>query len=367
MRARGTSNQETQPIEVRESLNGSAVLLDTSLTESPVSASRGLIASSNEFIDISWGSPAEPSSFEVYRDGKLIAETATTAYRDVDVRPNTEYSYRVSASGLKEEEDWSEKDSQSVMQGGPKPRTGFVWSFEGHTPGDKSEAAAEELRSSLTAAAIKLPATELRWTAFIPQNGVEAPSGVCKYGSGYYYQGDNRGFVTPDYVTEQTNTASYRLRHKTQIGWGNPQPLVTGSINVGTTFAVRKSDGAVVETRTAVPTTDTRVLSSTTNFAEVRTAFSGTDPFCSTTKIAVVYRAGISRTGQWSISGSYRRMPNHEAYIYNYWGDPFGNNGPIASKVTTIVRDSIQDPLCLVGTFCEEKVISGGGSFESNN
>lgn len=253
-----------------------------------------------------------------------------------------------------------------VAAGGPQPRTGFVWSLDAHTPQNASQAAAEELQVSLADEAIKLPASELRWTAFIPQNGVEAPSTVCQYGEGYYYQGDNRGFVTPDYVTERTNTASYRLRQKTQIGWGNPQPLVTGTIDVGTTYAIRKSDGAMVDYRTAVPTSDTRVLSSTVDFAEVRTSFSGTDPFCYTTKIAVVYRAGISRTGQWSISGSYRRMPNHEAYLYNYWGDVWGNNGPIASKVTTIVRDSVQDPFCLVGVVCEEKIISGGGSFESN-
>lgn len=103
MQSRSPSKEHS--IGIRKAVSGDSVVVDSSLAASPNAAARGLVASSKGFVDISWGSPAGSSKFDIYRNGVLIHTTTKTAFRDIKVEPNSFYNYRVSTTGLKNTED----------------------------------------------------------------------------------------------------------------------------------------------------------------------------------------------------------------------------------------------------------------------
>lgn len=54
-----------------------------------------LVAAGTDFVDLSWEPAHDGSSFTIYRDGKLIATTASSAYRDLSVAGGSTYSYQI--------------------------------------------------------------------------------------------------------------------------------------------------------------------------------------------------------------------------------------------------------------------------------
>lgn len=363
----GRSQSENNPFVVVWGKNGNAVLIDTSLSKSENPGMSGLTSASKKFIDLSWGALKDPSSYEIYRDGVKIAETRKTSFRDRKVAPGNKYEYRVSASGLKDRSDWTEQEVQAVQAGQPAPRVSFMWSFEATALQEDSIQSAEAQSASLTTAFEKLSASEIRWASFIPERRLGAPGWPCEYGAGYEFEGDDRSWYTPDYQWEHNNYVSSRIRHKSTIYWWGSTPSLSSEIYLGDTRVYQAGTDNLVAQRLAVPENDTRVMSTPSSTSiDIRAAFSAGNPFCSMNSISVVYRASVTSTGNYAMSASYRRMPAHEAYIYNYWGDPLGNNGPVASKVTAILRDDVRDPFCLAGWGCQEATFSGGGTFESN-
>lgn len=363
----GRSQSEKNPFMVVKGKSGNAVLIDASLSKSENPGMSGLTSASKKFIDLSWGALNDPSLYEIYRDGVKIAETRKTSFRDRKVVPGNKYKYRVSSSGLKDRSDWTEQEVQAVQGGQPSPRVSFMWSLEATALQEDSIQSAEAQSASQTTAFEKLSASEIRWASFIPERRLAAPGGPCEYGPGFEFGGDDRSWYVPDYQWEHTNYVSSRIRHKSTIYWWGSTPSLSSEIYLGDTHVYQAGTNNLVAQRLATPSNDTRVMSTPSSTSiDLRAAFSAANPFCSMNSISIVYRASVARTGNYAMSASYRRMPAHEAYIYNYWGDPLGNNGPVASKVTAILRDDVRDPFCLAGWGCQEATFSGGGAFENN-
>lgn len=307
--------------------NGEIATVDSSMSDGIT----GIVSAATvRGVRLAWNPSPAALGYVVLRNGKLRGKTGTgvSTFTDPSVRPGETYEYVVAPL--------LDKSANADLP---------VWGLRITTPerrssdGTSKEAVTRSalLRATTTTAAAT---TTLTWDAFIPQAKIDAPSLGCDYGSGYQFGGDNRGF---DWTSSR-----YRTALNTVITWSTK--AVRGFTSVRPTTVYRKSTGALVAQRTAYAgDLVAKKLGDGVGRVDIRMVNHASNPFCQFGAIDGAITFNIYQNGNWTIrSGTYRRMPNHEIYIYN------------GGRVTYLIRSPYQSVYCLIGPVaCDSANVTG--------
>ena len=184
------------------------------------------------------------------------------------------------------------------------------------------------------------------WKSFIRQPYLDSPgSAICDYSTEYKFGGDNRGF---------NNGYPYRTMLQAVINWNNGGSL-SYQKGIGPTKVYRKSDNALVATKTASSSklTVQRLAQSTGTRVELYFTKHATNPFCTKLPNAIegYLRVAVTRAGGYSVlTGQHLQMPAHEIYV----GD---------QNTKTVYTRSEASVLCLQKIVCTAAYITGSGSY----
>lgn len=207
--------------------------------------------------------------------------------------------------------------------------------------GEEVEAAAEMVQLSSTRFQ-----SWVTWKSFIRQQFLDSPGTyACDYSEAYKFGGDNRGF---------TNGYPYRTMVQAVVNWNNGGSLSYQKA-VGPTKVYRKSDGALVATKTASSSkiTAERLAQSTGTRVELYFTKHATNPFCTKLPNAIegYLRIAVTRAGAYSVlTGRHLQMPAHEIYV----GD---------QNQKTVYTRSEYSAICLQKIACPAAYITGSGSY----
>lgn len=299
--------------------------VDTSMLDSGIASA----ASAHE-VRLVWSAAPEVGGYVVLRDGRVQDRlpAGSSEFDDHTVAPGHVYEYIVSP----------------IV---PEQATGQfpVWGMRVSVPlpasASESPAHAATRQAVATATATAAASTTtLSWDAFIPQAKIDAPSTGCQYGSGYQFGGDNRSW---DWTSSR-----YRTALNAVITWSTK--AVSGYTSVRATTVYKKSTGALVATKTASSSgLSAYKLGDGSGRVDIRMVNHASNPFCSFGAIDGAITFNIYQNGNWAIrSGSFRRMPNHEIYIYN------------GGAVTYLIKAPYQSVYCLIGpAACDSMDVTG--------
>jgi hypothetical protein len=280
------SKAAEQGLSAAESRAGDIAMVDRSMLSVGITA-----AASTSFVDLPWDAYASNAQYRISRDGEAIASlpAGVANYRDASVVAGNAYRYTVVPLNAPDAD--------------PKAR---MWSMNVQVPTAPAvdEDAAEALQEQADAQARVVAAastTTVTWQAFIAQSRIDAPPGVCSYGSGYQFGGDGHGY-------DWTNP-SYRTAVNAVVTWSSKS--VEGHVSVGTTHVYRKSDGQLVDQKTASSSgLSARKLGSGSNYVDVRLVTNSSNPFCPTSAIDGSLSMHLTQGGNYSfISGNRLLMP----------------------------------------------------------
>jgi len=311
-------------IAVLQLANGDHAVVDKSLLRTGAAS-----AATTDTVRLAWAPRKVATGYAVLRDNRLIARLPAGAdqYADEAVRPGASYNYVVTPLGV------------------PKTvRNHPVWGMHVNVPavsaGESGNAAVARQARVDAKAVARASTTTLSWVTFIPQAKVNAPAAGCSYGSGYQFGGDNRSF---DWTSSKYRTALHAT-----ITWSSKG--VVGNKAVGTTHVYKTSTGNLVSQKTAsTGDMESRKLGSGSNYVDIRMVNHAKNPFCTFGAIDGAITIKLTSSGNWEIrSGTYRRMPNHEIYIYN------------GGAVTWVHKSTYQSVTCLIGpAACDETNLTG--------
>lgn len=315
---RALTDQRAPQLAVLSDPSGELALADTSLAQATDPSIRALVAATPTYVDLSWAAVPGANSYVVVRNGRVLATTTETTFRDSDVNSGAIIDYQITTTN-------------------PVSDTaGRLWGLTAHVPA-AGATSSSQMRSeaAVVAPAVSYSTSAVQWQTFIPTAYVNGPSvsGLCDYwGSGYKYGGDNRGYLASGYP--------YRTSEQGTINW-NSGASVTSYVRTGTS-SVYTSGGTLVATRQASTSamSVTRLSGSTSTAVDLRFVMHASNPFCGQVAGAIdgAMTIHVTRTGAYSItSGNFRQMPNHEIYIQN------------GSAWKTIVRVDGLSTACLFG------------------
>jgi hypothetical protein len=312
-------------VPAADDVTGEEAVVDTTLVDIGT-----LVAASPDFVDLSWEAADGVTSYRVYRDDVLVAETADTSWRDLDVTPGAEYSYRI----------------ERVFAPDAAPSDDIqVTGVDARVPNsDMSMSEAATQTEDAVTAMIIHTGSGIQVRTFIPQNRIDAPPAGCSYGSGYQFDGDGRGFTN-------AIDASHRTDMTAGVLWTDNNPRLSGySKDIGQTVVYKKSTGAVVARKTAsAADVWVKELGSDNDQVDLRFSIQARNPFCWIGSIAGAFTMNVYKNGNWAIrSGSHRQMPNWEITI-----------GWTGGTRHTVYRRSYANVTCLIEMACEEADMGG--------
>ena len=287
-------------------------------------------AATSHSVRLAWNPSPAAFGYVVLRDGKFRGKTGrgVSTFADLSVTPGQAHEYVIAPLAD------NTADAELPVWGLRVTTPGLS---ESSTPPKEAVTRSALMTATTTAAAAT---TTLTWDAFIPQAKIDAPSIGCDYGRGYQFGGDNRSF---DWTSPR-----YRTALNTVITWSTK--AVRGFTSVRPTTVYRKSTGALVAQRTAYAgDLVAKKLGDATGRVDIRMVNHASNPFCHFGAIDGAITFNIYQNGNWAIrSGTYRRMPNHEIYIYN------------GGRVTYLIRAPYQSVYCLIGPVaCDSTNVTG--------
>lgn len=237
------------------------------------------------------------SSYEIYRDGQLVAKTDAHSFADAGLEPDRDYVYVARAA------DGAAAGTETIFQA----RT---------LPAD-ARRIAQSSGSAVQALSVPREASWFVYNTFIQQAKVawdiyKGVGGQCAGVPGDQYGGDNRSFRTPTVGEDPWASGSLRTGARVKIDFGSA--AVIEQKNVGTTY-LYNSSGGVKETRTASTagiTFSERSVGAT--LYKVRIQQQVGNPFCQYGAIRANVYVNIWKSGTMQINGSRHPVPAHEAY-----------------------------------------------------
>ncbi|MET9803390.1 hypothetical protein [Streptomyces sp. NPDC006368] len=334
----GTSARSTKDLPasthgfgVAQTPSGAAAVVDRSMVQQGITVAYGA-----SFVDLSWKPYKTDARYVVIRDGVPAArlEAGVAAFRDVQVKPGTDYDYQVVPV--------------LPQEGHPDAR---LWGVKASVPASDSLTGLRKEAASRAAAAAVARTTTLSWVTFIPQAKIAAPAAGCDYGSNYQFGGDNR-------TAFDWKSSKYRTAAHATVTWSSK--AVTGNVSVSPTTVCDKRNGRKVATKTAsAKDMNVKKLGSGSNYVDVRMVTHATNPFCRGLggvrgAIDGAITMQLTTSGNYTIrSGKHRLMPNHHIYIYD------------GGRVTNVYTRSYNSAACLIGSIaCPEADLTGyRGSF----
>lgn len=323
-----------QGLSVMKDASGHQAIVDSSL------AGKGIIAAVNATsVSLSWDAVSPTAAYSVNRDGKPLTQlpAGATSFVDTAVVAESTHQYTVlpvgQAAGDPKARSWSMKATVPSVNGSGQGLTAWL-----------------AKRASVVRAAGVGATSTLSWDTFIPQARLDAPTiggkAVCTYGTGYQFGGDNHGF--------DWRAAGVRTTLNAVVTWSNKS--LQSFVSIGTTHVYRKSNGALVDRRTAsVANSYIKKLGSGSNYIDIRMVTHARNPFCPSAAGAIdgAFSITLTQSGNYSIfSGNHRRMPNHYVYLFDQ------------GVAREVYRLGYANPYCLFGAAtCPLANFYGSGAF----
>ncbi|MBJ6360124.1 hypothetical protein ACFOQM_02175 [Paenibacillus sp. GCM10012307] len=283
------------------------------------------VASSN-YIVLSWPEiPDDDSIYEIYRDGKFIANISGRNFVDSDLAPNTTYRYSIigtkklsenEINAIKEEMDknglsYEELDELEHTYESIK----FVKTLD-NDPEKNLENAPLNEANLITTNSTSPPYFSFRYLTFIPDYRVDNP---IPGGGNTYFLGNNRNFNVLAFNNSKTE-------QNIDIEFDQPNNSTYGHRVRNDSTTLVDENNNVIETRTANCTTsnggfDLFLYNPHSFGANAKKFGAGTDcgiPFGPSfaPNINYGYDGWIERDGDWRVAGSHDQAPSHELYIY---------------------------------------------------
>ena len=199
-----------------------------------------------------------------------------------------------------------------------------------------------ETSASASGAAAK---TYLRYQTFIPDPYVDAPPVECtpNFMKSYLFAGDDRNF--------DPASNDFRTRFQVTVDWVNTG-AITYSRTVGETrrYEADAQGNAKLSTLTSATASSAGMqlttLSKSSTLVHYELSHSVANPMCSGTladSISYNTDVWIARSGAYTITNSFRRVPNHELYLKD----------SDEQNWTSIMQESYVDMNCLLKKISE--------------
>lgn len=291
-------------------------------------------------LALAWGPINGITSFDVYRNGELLATTNKNQFTDFHAQKDEAYTYSVQGKRPLEQSEETRKNEKSLLA----TLFGML-----NIRSSQEKAAMEEFwitkriasRNELLATspsdknwiAKKQPEWQLRYLTFLAEEMMPNPS---PFALNRYFKGDNRSF-NPD-------AREYRTRIDVTIRFREEGATVDFSKDVGTTIAYnwqKKFRKADVASAAGVELTEVKEDS---RKVMVSITHSVGNPLIASPDIDYQVTANFYRNGVYDIIGIHDQAPNHEVYLKRKRDDEWGQiheaedkglswmAGPIASQ-----------------------------------
>ena len=282
------------------------------------------VAGSN-YVTLNWPAiPDDDNTYELYRDGTLVAKVSGRQYIDQNVTPNTKYRYSVIGKKKLSEDEISnikkEVQDKSAVSDEELRRLEhtfeaikFVKTLDSNLLNNLDE---NHLKETNSISLSSTPYFSFRYGTFIPDYKVPNP---FPWGSGTYFLGNNRSFdklstnsktlQNIDVTFDQPSYSTYNQRtsvDSTTIVDGNNNEVWHGQA------VCTPSNGAF----------DLYLMSPNSYGTDLKQFGAGADcgiPYYDwlSPDITYYYDAWIERDGDWRVQGSHDQAPSHEFYIYD--------------------------------------------------
>lgn len=323
------------PVEVGDEW----AVMDTSLVKS---SNLGVFyAVTSDSVEIGWAAAPSAIGYKIIVDGEHEFETTETTY-DFTYPSNPKDTYHVQVIPQAPTEDDLTFDA---------PIYGVHITIPEHPISNSEESAAN------TSVEIQGPNrtrnnASIVWRSFIPYNRIDAPPVGCDYGTGYEFDGNNRGYGTMfgEWSSKTYISADYSFGNGAFDTWGHVSP----------SSVYDKSTGELVETRFVEDgTTDAYILGEEIDSVDIRFSLQAAIPYCIWNSIEGAFSISVSDQGNYAIfSGSHRQMPNHEVIIGGNERSTDPTEIPPFHEAVVYQRD-LADPLCLVNQLCSNASMTG--------
>lgn len=338
LRASGDSDAQAMNLHV-VSAGDEWAMVDTSLAKSPEVGATYAVTS--EAVDLSWAPVSEAEGYKIVVDSQFDYFTTDTSLRlDIPDEPSSDYDVQILPYAA-EGQEFS----------GDAPFYGLHIRLPVSGAIDSQEDAEASVASVAAMLAGPYTTTKLVWRSFIPYARIDAPPIGCDYGSGYEFDGNNRGYGTyfGDWKSKTTINAD--------VSWTSANNYFNDDGFVSPSTVYEKSTGERVETRTVSgATVEAKLLAGDASSADIRFSLQAAIPYCIWNSIEGAFTITVTRTGNYGIlSGEHRQMPNHEVIVVSTTSDATSVNYTEA----VVYRRDLSDPLCLVSMVCEKASMAG--------
>lgn len=295
---------------------------------------------SDSKIALAWGAINGISSFDVYRNGDLLATTDKNQFTDFHAQKDEAYTYWIKGKRPLEQSEETSKNQKSLFA--------TVFGML-NIRSSQEQAAMEEFwivkrvasREELLATSpsnknridTKQPEWQLRYLTFLAEEMMPNPN---PFALNRFFKGDNRTF-DPD-------AKEYRTRVDLTVRFREEGALVEFSKDVGTTIAYnwrKKFRKADVASSAGI---ELKEVKEDTHKVAVSLKHCVGNPLVASPDIDYQVTANFYRIGVYDIIGIHDQAPNHEVYLKRKRDDEWGQiheaedkglswmAGPIASQ-----------------------------------
>jgi hypothetical protein len=273
------------------------------------------IQATDEVASVSWDIPIPTKSVTLYHDGEVVAVgDESNLISNIQVEPNSELNFslfiQLPLSTIQVEEIAAEKQlSKGEVQGNFEQVVSSGMTLRAPPAGDASGTAAF--------AATALPASTLiRYTTFIPNFSVDAPSIVCTPADGrtYRFLGDNRG--------PSPTATSFKTRFDVRVNWTLDTKTITKSVGQTKRQVYISSTQSWVPSEYATASTASMIFASlapqSNGYTKFKMKQDVLNPLCNdffTNGIYFDFDVSVYQTGSYTIAGVALLAPDHELYV----------------------------------------------------
>jgi hypothetical protein len=273
------------------------------------------IQATDEIASVSWDIPIPTKSVTLYQDGEVVAVgDESSLISNIQVESNSELNFslfiQLPLSTIQVEEIAAEKQlSKGEVQGNFEQVVSSGMTLRVPSAGSASGTAAF--------AATSLPdSTLVRYTTFIPNFSVAAPSGACAPvdNRSYRFLGDNRG--------PSPTATSFKTRFDVRVNWTLDTKTITKSVGQTKRQVYIDSTQSWVPSEYATASKASMIYTSLSpqsgGYAKFNMRQDVLNPLCNdivTNGIYFDFDVSLYQTGSYTFAGVALLAPDHELYV----------------------------------------------------
>lgn len=263
----------------------------------------GVLANAEEVIVV-WEMNPDLGEVTVTRDGQELSQgNATGEYVDPSVDPGRTYEYQITQIS----DEIISTNYSGAVDDLPMTENMVVMNIAVQIP--VSSTAAFETASGTTPLPSK---TVLRYLTFIREHRVQLPPAGCFNPGDYrsYFNGNGRDF-NPSATASQSKTVL-----TTVVDWVGRDLTYYKAVSP-TELTIFDGDNTVTMTETASSTKifATELNATSSSLAHFAMHHEASNPFCVSGPIKYDLDVWVARSGNYTVTGSRVRVPDHEFYI----------------------------------------------------